>query len=95
MAASEPAADVSLLKLDTMPKGALVATLGDSHPQRRPHQRPPQARHRRLSPLGELPLLGLRGSLSDLAEMFASPCHGGARLRLNSAAMGGDVDRSR
>ena len=28
--ASEPAADVSLLKLDTMPKRALVATLGDS-----------------------------------------------------------------
>jgi len=28
--ASEPDADVSLLKLDTMPKGALVATLGDS-----------------------------------------------------------------
>src|SRR5438445_9401057 len=28
--ASEPDADVSLLKLDTLPKGALVATLGDS-----------------------------------------------------------------
>src|SRR5437667_2996795 len=28
--ASEPDADVSLLKLDTMPKGALVATLGES-----------------------------------------------------------------
>jgi len=40
-----------------------------------------------LAVAAALPLLGLRGSLSDLAEMFASPCRGGARLPLNCTAI--------